>query len=310
MIRKTKIQTSIMYWITILVCCAALSAQNDTPVAKVISLTLDPQTVTVLSLRPGFVVSVRLPEEVNSVVLGDPAAFRGDHSESEPRMVFFKPTVTRPARTNALINMRSGRSVSLTLVSEGNAAHDPIDYVLEYQPPRSFVIAPTVSTTFAIGESKRVEEAKPKTPIDTEAPSNDQERLRPDPGKAVDWQGNQLRVAIGRTEENGQDMTVAFSVLNSSSRTIELLPPQIQLAGIAKQKHGKTITADPVAIKAFRITSRKLAPGAMAEGFVVFERPAFKQSSDRLLLQIAQVEAVDRPVVTDIAFVAPTKGAK
>jgi hypothetical protein len=56
-----------------------------------VSLTLDAQTVTVLHLHPGFVSSVLLPEEVSSVVLGDPAAFKGEHSEAEPRLVFFKP---------------------------------------------------------------------------------------------------------------------------------------------------------------------------------------------------------------------------
>jgi hypothetical protein len=304
-----KIHTSVVHLITIGLCLGSGWAQNDPPSAKVLSLILDPQNVTVLNLRPGFVTSVRLPEEVSSVVLGDPGAFKGEHSEAEPRLVFFKPTVTRAAKTNALINTRSGRSVSLTLVSEGNTAHDPVDYILEYRLPRSFVIAPMISS-FVIGESKRLEETKPKDPGEAEVPSRDHERLKSDPTKSLDWQGKQLRVAIGRTEENGTDMTVAFSVLNSSSRTIELLPPQIQLAGTAKQKHGKAITAEPVALKDFRITSRKLGPGAMAEGFVVFERPAFKQSSDRLLLQIAQVEEVDRPVVTAIAFVAPAKGAR
>ena len=52
-------------------------------------------------------------------------------------------------------------------------------------------------------------------------------------------------------------MTVSFSVLNSSSRTIELLPPQIQLSGTAKEKHRKAIKAEPVAIKDYRMNSRQ-----------------------------------------------------
>jgi hypothetical protein len=161
-----------------------------------------------------------------------------------------------------------------------------------------------------IAESKRMEDTKPKSPRETDISITDHGLLKPDQEQAPNWQGKQLRVKIGRTEENGTDMTVAFSVLNSSSRTIELLPPQIQLAATTKQKHRKAIIAEPVALKDFRITSRKLGPGETAEGFVLFERPAFKQSSDRLLLQIAQVEEVDRPVVTAIAFVAPAKGAR
>jgi len=41
---------------------------------------------------------------------------------------------------------------------------------------------------------------------------------------------------------------------------------------------------------------------------VVFERPSFKESSERLLLAVAQAEEVDCPVVAPIAFVAPVTG--
>ena len=103
-------------------------------------------------------------------------------------------------------------------------------------------------------------------------------------------------------------MTVAFSIQNSSSRTIELLPPQIQLAGASKNKHGKTIKAEPVAIKDYRMTSRRLAPGASTDGVVVFERPAFKEARERLLLEVAQAEEVDRPVMAPITFVGSAEG--
>ena len=102
---------------------------------------------------------------------------------------------------------------------------------------------------------------------------------------------------------------MAFSVQNSSSRTIELLPPQIQLSGTAKEKHRKAIKAEPVAIKSYRMTSRRLAPGAITDGVVVFERPAFKEARERLLLEIAQAEEVDRPILLPIAFVGAAKGA-
>jgi len=101
---------------------------------------------------------------------------------------------------------------------------------------------------------------------------------------------------------------VPFAVLNASSRTIEVLPPQIQLASSLKNKHRKAIMAEPVAIKDYWITARKLAPGARADGIVLFERPSFKESNERPLLAIAQAEEVDRPVLTPIAFVAPVAG--
>ena len=305
-----KIQTSLVHLTALcFLICGAL-AQNDPPQAHIVSLTLDPQSVTVLHLHPGFVSSVRLPEEVSSVVLGDPAAFKGEHSEAEPRLVFFKPASPKPAKSNALISTRSGREVSLTLVSDGASAHsEPVDYVLEYQPQRSFLIS-TAYPTVLVGESKTLADERPVNPKITPKPDTE-ERQPASPKLAVplDWRGKDLRVAVARTEERGSDMTVAFSIANNSPRTVELLPPQVQLSGTAKQKHHKAIKAEQVAVKDYRLAARRLPPGATTEGTVVFERPAFKESREQLLLQIAQAEEVDRPILAPIAFVGPTKGA-
>src|SRR6516164_9488855 len=129
-----KIQTSLLHLTALCFLTFGALAQTETRTAHIVSLTLDPESVTVLHLHPGFVSSVRLPEEVSSVVLGDPAAFKGEHSEAEPWLVFFKPASPKPAKSNALISTRSGREVSLTLTSDGASADsEPVDYVLEYQ---------------------------------------------------------------------------------------------------------------------------------------------------------------------------------
>jgi hypothetical protein len=104
-------------------------------------------------------------------------------------------------------------------------------------------------------------------------------------------------------------MTVAFSVLNASGKTIELLPPQIELDGSTKNKYKKAIKAEPVPIKDYLLTSRKLLPHSRVDGIVVFDRPTFKESRERLLLHIAQTDAVDHPVLATIAFVPQQKGA-
>ena len=102
---------------------------------------------------------------------------------------------------------------------------------------------------------------------------------------------------------------MTFNIANNSPRTVELLPPQVQLSGTAKQKHHTVTKAEPVAARDYRLAARRLPPGATTESTVVFERPAFKESREQLLLQIAQAEEVDRPVLAPIAFVAPAKGA-
>jgi type IV secretory pathway VirB9-like protein len=115
-----KICRNLFHLITPLACIAVAAAQADLAPGRILNLNLDPQSVTTLQLRPGFVTSVRLPEAVSSVVLGDPAAFKAEHSEAEPQLVFFKPSTTSVSRTNALITTRTGREVSVALVSRGN----------------------------------------------------------------------------------------------------------------------------------------------------------------------------------------------
>jgi hypothetical protein len=272
-------------------------------------LNVDPEQVVVLHLRPGYVSSVRVLEEVSSVVLGDPGGFKAEHSEAEPQLVFFKATSAKPTQTNALITTRGGHEISLSLVSQGKSdRNEPVDYVLNCERPHSFLIASTYPTV-VIGETKNLAtENQPISAPQTKAGRQEEDLLRAERIENPDWEGNQLRVAVGQAKEKDQQMAVPFAVLNSSARTIELLPPQIQLAGTSKDKHRKAIKAEPVAIKDYWITSRRLAPGARADGIVVFDRPTFKESREKLLLAVAQAEEVDRPVLAPIAFVAPVSG--
>jgi hypothetical protein len=285
------------------------SAQTELPQARIVNLSVDPEQVVVLHVRPGYVSSVRVLEEVSSVVLGDPGAFKAEHSEDEPQLVFFKATSTKPAQTNALITTRSGHEISLSLVSQGKSDHsEVVDYVLNCERPHSFLIT-TVHPSFEVGETKNVAPESLPAANPQEKPNSQEQHLLT--ARRLDnphWEGKQLRVAVGQTMEKEEQMAVPFAVLNSSARTIEVLPPQVQLAGTSRDKHRKAIKAEPVAIKDYWMTARRLAPGARADGVVVFERPSFKESSERLLLAVAQAEEVDRPVLAPIPFVAPVTG--
>jgi hypothetical protein len=183
-----------------------------------------------------------------------------------------------------------------------------VDYVLYCERPRSFLIAST-HPIFVVGETENVAtESHPTSTPQEKIGSPKENLLSAERIENPHWEGKQLQVAVGQAIEKEQQMAVPFAVLNSSARTIEVLPPQIQLAGTSKGKHRKAIKAEPVAIKDYWITSRRLAPGARADGMVVFDRPTFKESSERLLLAVAQAEEVDRPVLAPIAFVAPVPG--
>jgi hypothetical protein len=51
------------------------SAQTELPQTRIVNLSVEPEQVVVLHVRPGYVSSVRVLEEVSSVVLGDPGSF-------------------------------------------------------------------------------------------------------------------------------------------------------------------------------------------------------------------------------------------
>ena len=302
---------SLVHSITIgvVVTTTLVFAQTELPQPRIVNLTVDPEQVLVLHVRPGYVSSVRVLEEVSSVVLGDPASFRAEHSEAEPQLVFFKATTAKPAQTNALITTKGGREISLSLLSQGKSDHgEVVDYVLICERPHSFLIT-SAHSGFVVGDTKKIEQEDQSASSQSEKPASPmQQPFGTEPLESLHWQGKLLRVAVGRTTQNGQQMSVPFTVVNASGQTIEVLPPQIQLAGTSKDKHRKAVKAEPVAVRDFRITTRRLGPGERADGVVVFDRPNFKESSERLLLEVAQAEAVDRPVLAPIAFVAAMGG--
>ncbi len=304
-----KICWVFVYCITLTVAFAqADPPPRALPEARIVHLTLDTQIVTVLHLRPGYVSSVRVPEDVSSVVLGNPGAFKAEHSDAEPRLVFLKPTASAPGETNALITTKTGREISLHLVSTGNSnPRAVVDFALEYDNPRGFFIEPS-HPTFVIADTRSLTPDPAPATLPSGTSTSTQDLLKQQAAPHPHWQGKQLRVAVGLVTANNQQMTVAFSVLNASPRTIELLPPQIQLAGESKDKHGKRVKADQVAVTDYATTARRLRPRGRADAVVVFERPSFKESREQMLLQVAQAEEVDRPVLVPIPFVAPLNG--
>jgi hypothetical protein len=118
--------------------------------------------------------------------------------------------------------------------------------------------------------------------------------------------GASLRTGISEVLDGGQQVILLFSVVNTSKRTILLMPPQIQLGG--RERSGKLIrrqrwsTAEQLAVLDFRLSKRRIAPGERADGVVLFERPPYKRSTETLFLQMAESGSIDKPALVPIGF--------
>src|ERR1041385_827316 len=115
--------------------------QESKVIPSVTTLEIEEDTVTPLHLSPGYTTSVRLPEEISSIVIGNPATFKAEHSDAEPRLVFLKPITTQPSESNALITTKSGQEIPLHLVSAGKtSASAQVDFFVEYRRPQGLLV--------------------------------------------------------------------------------------------------------------------------------------------------------------------------
>jgi hypothetical protein len=126
--------------------------------------------------------------------------------------------------------------------------------------------------------------------------------------------GKPLLGALGEVRSQGDEMWVAYSVLNTTDHWIEVLPPQIEInspnheiAEKKDKKKGRQILAEEVAVTDYRLNATRLAPGERADGAIEFSRPGFKQSKDRLMLALATASEVDNPLLLPVPFVAPAR---
>ena len=103
------------------------------------------------------------------MAVGDPALFEVEHSEREPQLLFVKVLTAYPAKTNVLISTAKGHQVSLLVVSKGGEASSAVDFLVNYQRERSFMIEPTarsmvVPETIPVAASQSADPAKPSWP--------------------------------------------------------------------------------------------------------------------------------------------------
>jgi hypothetical protein len=276
--------------------------------------------VVVLDLGSHFVTTIRMPEAVSSVVVGDPTLFKVEHSDKEPRLVFVKPLTTEPVHSNLLVSTTGGRNCSFLLRArhEERPPEDetlqtnpiyPVDFLIELPPGTGFLIEETSSSSSLISETLSASPADGGPPANNgQGGSVGRRTAQAAIGKLdllleqqtknslPSLEGRHFRVAVSRVHEEGSQVFVLFSVVNQSRQNLELLPPQIQLAGTLHRRK-LSVSSEQLPVAQYILRPGKLRPKERANGVVQFERPLFKQSNQTYLLQIAESEAVDLPVL-------------
>ena len=236
---------------------------------------------------------------MTSVAVGAPTLFTAEHVDAEPKLVFVSPTTHDAAESNLLIALASGETVSLKLISSGTAASYDVDFVLDYTPARNLLafaspLETGVSTAFSGGSAcsaptgrlplcedlrgtlrynsgadRRV--VQPVSVIDaaiaTQAEiatpfwitADDLVKL----DKANISATRDIAASLGHVVQVGDTMMASYSVLNVSHKWVQVLAPQVQLAGnpVQKKPTKKGILAQPISIQDFRQNIEKLAPG-------------------------------------------------
>jgi len=306
--------------------------------ARAQQITINPQVhtsvgadrkITTVDVIPHFVTTIRVPEPVNSVVVGDPALFQVEHSEHEPELVFVKSLSEENAQSNLLISTTRGRQISFLLVNHGQeASASKVDFLFRYQAGSGFLIEPDAVPFALVSQTTRLEDPVNATADKPNMPDGVSLRDKPKPNtldallerqkraplpplygqriESDDSKGDLLRAGISEVIDGGQQVVVLFSVVDTSKKPILLMPPQVQLGGRERTgkliKHERWSTAEQLSVADFRLSRRRIGPGERADGVVQFERPPYKRSSETLFLQMAESGAVDKPALVPIGF--------
>jgi hypothetical protein len=267
----------VLRWLLLILTTAA-GAQLTTINPQVRSRDIADRKITTIELTAHFVTTIRVPDAVNSVVVGDPALFQVEHSEREPYLVFVKALTTEDAESNLLISTAQGRQISFLLVSHRRGTGPAkVDFLLHYQTAGGFLIEPDAVPFAQVALTAGVSKPQSTTPGSNAStvPSSgawvSAAAVNPAPTQeASNWpksgsldillerqeqgplpvlygermeddevRGDRLRTGVSEVLDGGQQVIVLFSVVNRCKHAILLMPPQIQLGG--KEKSGKLV---------------------------------------------------------------------
>src|SRR5215470_19362476 len=156
----------VFRWLSLLIITTAASAQLMTVDPQVRSKSTADHQVTTIELTAHFVTTIRVPEPVNSVVVGDPELFQVEHSEHEPELVFVKALTTEDAESNLLISTARGREISFLLVTHRRGASPArVDFLVRYHTAGGFLIEPEAVPFALVAQTTSVSKPQSATAV-------------------------------------------------------------------------------------------------------------------------------------------------
>ena len=187
-----------------------------------------------LRLSPHLTTTIRLPEPVNSVVVGDPSLFQVEYSADEPLLVFVKPFTPTAEESNLVISTVAGRQFIFMLKNLGIVAQDLlpcVDLFVNCRRAGVLFIEDTFPTAL-VSETLNLPDSvgSGTATVNIASLPLDEVVIRQRARPVGSLAGNDIRVGIGEVQERGSRLIVSFSVVNSGAKPIELVPPQVQLA--------------------------------------------------------------------------------
>src|SRR5882672_10012257 len=143
----------------LIILSGSLGAQTkNTRIRNATRTVFEGQAAT-LRLAPHMTITIRLPEPVNSVIVGDSNLFQAEHSPTEPVLVFVKPLTSTAAQSNLVISTARGRQFLMLLRSLGPSADESesvVDLFVTCRAAGVFFIDETFPTA-AISETVNLE---------------------------------------------------------------------------------------------------------------------------------------------------------
>lgn len=191
-----------------------------------------------------------------------------------------------------------------------------VDFLLEYRLPYNYLIADTATVEEPAKTAHDRSDASPTLDgadrtagiLSSSLDEEYAQQMRINSPNWTRWEGQKIETAVGDVRQWSNQTVVSYSIYNNTDQPVEIVPPQIQIAGHKmkkKNKEGKGITDDQLEIRNDRLSATRLGPGERADGVVLFDRPSFKQSNEKLFLQISQADQVDRPILIRLPFTPP-----